>query len=318
MLIIAYHVASDRVEDEIRVIKERRFQFVAQEMANLNPSSAFSAKACRERFISITNGTALIPTSLDDDPAQRIRERDARIETRNNARISQEAAIATEQELERLRVNAARIAKANAREEASVRKAHSLAEKAKAAADKAATRMAEAAAAQKLSLARAEKAQLLRTGPSGISNMLPNAGGELKRIEAPKGPVTSNATKSRAVVLCKVDDPRSQLSTSQLKHLCKQRKLPTSHNREELLKNLDSSAERMKVAELKGMLRGFGLPITGSREVLKYRLAQADRDNTPYAESLLGPEITVSLNGTGKEEDSIENLLKEGMRGTFH
>ena len=300
-LVEAFKRAERRVQREMETIRNRRFYYVANEILQIEPEKAFSPKACRERYVGLVNGTASIPIELDDNPQEREKERNDRIEQRRRSREDEQAAALAQQEQSMMKAKAAQVIKANAREEASAMKAKKLADKAKKAADRAATRLAEAAAAQRKSLQRAEHAKRLRTGPNLSFGDVDDGNGDsssgISKILT-KNITTSNNSPSPANTISQ--DPRAELTTENLIQLCKLRKLYTGGTRRDLLLRLNTFDDDLKMSEMRIRLRQVKRPITGNRDVLKYRLALADRDSCSGESASASARTTnVANNGFG-------------------
>jgi hypothetical protein len=70
-VLAATDIADQEIEAECEHLKTLRWQKTAKILAELKPSSNYSAKACKKRFIALWSGTAKIPPELDDDPEGR-------------------------------------------------------------------------------------------------------------------------------------------------------------------------------------------------------------------------------------------------------
>ena len=76
-MVQAHALADIEISYEIERIRAWRFRKVSEYMRRLNKDALFSANACRERYSALINGTARIPTELDDDPETRRAELEA-------------------------------------------------------------------------------------------------------------------------------------------------------------------------------------------------------------------------------------------------
>lgn len=70
----AYAKADRRVLSELAKTRDKRWQYVAQEINNGIVRPRFSAKACKNRYDDLQNGTARPPPELDDEPEARRKE----------------------------------------------------------------------------------------------------------------------------------------------------------------------------------------------------------------------------------------------------
>jgi hypothetical protein len=100
LLLQAYALADIEANYEIERIRAWRFRKVSEYMRRLNEDALFSAAACRERYDALIQGTACIPSDLDDDPAARRAEmaayRTAREQTRAKEQAENDAKAAAE------------------------------------------------------------------------------------------------------------------------------------------------------------------------------------------------------------------------------
>ena len=79
VLLTAFVKANEKVMSEHERIQKKLWEYTAQEVNRDVTQPRFSAKACRDRYDALHNGTARVPPELDDDPEARKRERDARL-----------------------------------------------------------------------------------------------------------------------------------------------------------------------------------------------------------------------------------------------
>jgi hypothetical protein len=230
-------------------------------MRRLNKESLFSATACRERYNAIIEGTARIPTEVDDDPdARRAEMEDFRMSREKN-RIKDKAE-KDAQEAEETRVK--REAKA-----LSAQKAEDIAEK----------RAAKEFAKAQRAMTRAAQAQIrfARATENKLSKAHRNA--QLKtRNEAKEAKKNKNTpmalTKSKKETP-KSTDPRSYLSLKDLQKMCEDRGLEFAEeeDKDSLVKALVDADDEYNQAELKKMCQSKGLNANVSKFVMKKQLA---------------------------------------------
>ena len=72
-------------------IEGMRWEIVAGKLRELQPNSQYSKNACHRRFESLQNGTATVPTELDDNPQQR-KAKSAEAKEKHEAQIAREKA----------------------------------------------------------------------------------------------------------------------------------------------------------------------------------------------------------------------------------
>ncbi len=85
----AFALADIEVSYEVERARASRFRKVAEYMRRLDGDSLYSAKACLERYQSVTDGTARIPTAMDDNPEEARADLDAFRATRKAARAEE-------------------------------------------------------------------------------------------------------------------------------------------------------------------------------------------------------------------------------------
>ena len=114
---------------EIERIRAWRFRKVSEYMRRLNKSALFSENACRERYKSLIEGTARIPSSLDDDLAARLLELEAFRLSREQAREKEQEEKRTKEALEQQAKQDMQSIKAQKAEEAARKQAEKEIEK---------------------------------------------------------------------------------------------------------------------------------------------------------------------------------------------
>jgi hypothetical protein len=87
----AFDLADLEIRFEIERLRALRFKRVSDYMRRLGKDTVFSANACRERYISLFNGTAVIPTDQDDDPIARRLEMEKYRQKREAMRAAEQA-----------------------------------------------------------------------------------------------------------------------------------------------------------------------------------------------------------------------------------
>lgn len=99
MLKESHEVADEKFKVELEKLEQKRWAWTAQALNKRLPRQRYSAKACRQRFEALKDGTARCPPELDPNPAARALEREARIaayKLRKEAEAQRDAAQAKE------------------------------------------------------------------------------------------------------------------------------------------------------------------------------------------------------------------------------
>lgn len=203
LLMQAHALADIEISYEIERIRAWRFRKVSDYMRRLDKNVLFSATACRERYCALMEGTASIPSEMDDDPESRRASMEAYRKSREQIRNK-------EQE-ER---DAKEVAEEQAKEEARIRNA----QKAEEIANK---RVARATEKAQRALTRAAKAQL--RAQQSLENQIAKA----QRNTQIKKQKTENAAKKAKGthapdhnITVDMSDPRDYLSLHDLGSLC--------------------------------------------------------------------------------------------------
>lgn len=79
MLEESHEMADEKFKAEFEKLEQKRWAWTAQALNKRLPRQRFSAKACRQRFEALKDGTARCPPELDPNPAARALEREQRI-----------------------------------------------------------------------------------------------------------------------------------------------------------------------------------------------------------------------------------------------
>jgi hypothetical protein len=236
-------------------------------MRRLDKEALFSALACRERYNAIIEGTARIPTEVDDDP-------DARRAEMENFRMTREK---TRNE-EKAKQDALEAAEAKAKNETRFRNA----QKAEDIANKRANKESEKA---HRAMTRAAQAQIRATRAIENVNAKSQRNAQLKnqkKVRETKKPV---ANKNAPLTLANVKkvpsetpDPRSYLLVSDLKKICEERglDLPRKKNKASFVQALIDADDEYSQNDLKKMCRAKGLNANGSKLQMKHELALAE------------------------------------------
>jgi hypothetical protein len=265
LLIQAHALADIEINYEIERIRAWRFRKVSEYMRRLNKDTLFSAKACRERYNALTDGTARIPTEMDDDPDTRRAEIEAYRISRETVRNADKAKKDAEEAAEAKAKHEARAKNAQKAEEVAGKRASKEAEKAQRA-------MTRAAQAQ----IRAQRAIENQNAKALRNNQIKKQkdAQEKKKRAANKAPTLTLTTGK---VDTETPDPRGYLDVADLKKMVQDRGLdmPRKKDKDSLVQALKDADDEYSQADLKKMCRSKGLNANGSKVQMKYQLALA-------------------------------------------
>jgi hypothetical protein len=269
----AYALADIEINYEIERIRAWRFRKVSEYMRRLNKDALFSANACRERYNALQDGTALIPTDMDDDPNRRRMELETYRETREQARNNEQEEKDRKEALERKAKDEARTANAQKAEVVSKKLA-------KIEEDKAKRLMDRAAAAQVRSQRATENATAKQLRNEQIRKQKQAAEKKSKGKRENKVPVANRNDSLTQIdnknITADTPDPRRLLSMQDLSNMCANRGLETSSkDKDELLAELQDADSEWSATELKKMCRAKGLNANGTKMQMRYHLALA-------------------------------------------
>lgn len=276
MLIQAHALADIEMSYEIERIRTWRFKKVAEYMRRLDKDALFSEKACRERYTELKSGSAVIPTDLDDDP-------DTRRADMESYRVSREAIRNQEKAAKDLKDLEERQSK-DEKSSTSAAKADEVARKRAQTAIEKSQRAAQRAIAAQLRAERA--AENLTAKAQRHAQVEKQKQSTKKKIEQRK--TTSSAASSPAktptpgVQDNSVADPRRHLSLQAISSMCADRGVETDgKDKGQLLSGLQDADEEWTVDDMKKMLRLKNLQVTGTKTVLRHRLALAAAQACP-------------------------------------
>ncbi|KAL1800409.1 hypothetical protein ACET3X_000751 [Alternaria dauci] len=267
LLIQAYALADIEVNYEIERIRAWRFRKVSEYMRRLNRDALFSALACRERYNAIMEGTARIPTEVDDDPDARRAEmenfRMTREKTRNEEKAKQDALEAAEAKAK----DEARFRNAQKAEDIANKRANKESEKARRAMTRAAQAQIRAARAMENVNNKAQRNAQLKNQKKTPETKKP--------ITNKNVPLTRTNTKK---VPSETPDPRSYLSVPDLKKICEDRGLdvPRNEDKATFVQALMDADDEYSQNDFKKMCRAKGLKANGSKLQMKHALALAE------------------------------------------
>ncbi|KAI8937092.1 hypothetical protein NX059_006307 [Plenodomus lindquistii] len=271
ILMQAFAIADIEINYEIERIRAWRFRKVSEYMRRLNKDALFSADACRERYNTLTGGTAVIPTEEDDDPDTRRADREAFCFAREEARNKEKA-----------EKDAKEAIQLKAKEEARA----ALAQRAEEVANKIADR--EAAIADRL-MKRAATAQIRSQKATANSIAKNQRNRQIKKQKAVAEVKVKKAISKRSAVngvpvtlphmkdvTPGTPDPRGYVSMQDLREICADRGFEiTGKTKEKLIQELKDADSEWNKEDLTKMCRSKGLAVNGTKLQMKYRIALA-------------------------------------------
>jgi hypothetical protein len=278
----AYALADIEINYEVERIRAWRYRKVSEYMRRLDKDAIFSATACRERFMGIVDGTARIPTDMDDDPGARRFELE-------NYRQSRELARTMEQEEKEAKAANARQAKEDAIAR-NAEKAEAVAKKREEIERGKADRAMNRALAAQMRSQRASQNSISKTQRNTtIQKQRTAKNGGIKKIPfKSKGKGKSTTTTKPALSPMKAleltnaeinattTDPRSFLDKSDLIKLCDEQNLPSlGKTKTELLQELKGADDEHNKPTLEKMCKAKSLNSSGTKLAMKYHLALA-------------------------------------------
>ncbi|OAL00728.1 hypothetical protein IQ06DRAFT_221242 [Phaeosphaeriaceae sp. SRC1lsM3a] len=263
LLMQAHALADIEINYEVERIRAWRFRKVSEYMRRLNKDVVFSTTACRERYNALIDGTARIPTEMDDDPDARRFEMESYRQTRENVRNKEQAEQEIKDAKERNEKEAARTRNAKKAAETAAKRKQKEAEKVQRA-------MQRATAAQVRYSRATENADAKAMRNEQIQKENKEKEKKLNKGKEPSNNITTtDASVERR-------DPRSYLEHCELTLMCSTRGLPgLGRTKEELISSLQDADDEFSYSDLKKMCQAKGLDTSGDRVQLKYQLALA-------------------------------------------
>lgn len=266
LLIQAQALADIEVSYEVEKIRAWRFRKVSEYMRRLNKDSLFSAIACRERYNALMEGTARIPTDLDDDPDARRAEIEAYREARQDVRDRKQAEKNSKEARERKAKDEAKLRNARKAEETINKRVEMETAKAQRAMQRVAQTQMRVQQAKELQAARLQRNKQIKAQKDQH---------EAKRVKHTviKKNDTLAFVKSQTAT-AETPDPRGYLSLEDLTSMCIDRGIDVDDKtKDQLVKELRDADEEYSHEDLKKMCRSKGLKTNGSKVQMRYQLA---------------------------------------------
>lgn len=281
MLMQAYALADIEVNYEVERIRAWRFRKVSEYMRRLNKDGLFSEIACRERYNALTDGTARIPTSLDDDPHARLEELENYRSAREDARNKEKAIKDRKAALERKTKEEAKIKNAQKAEEIAQKREQKESEKAQRAMQRAAAAQVRAQRATENSNARrAHNMKVQKQAKKTTKGAAKGKGkAKVKETVAPKKKAAPKSSELVARINSQITDdtpdPRGFLSLEDMSEICADRGIATAgKGKEQLLSEIRDADDEWSAEDLRAMCRAQRVNVTGNKGTMKYHLAR--------------------------------------------
>jgi hypothetical protein len=304
----AFDLADIEIRYEMERLRARRFNKVSEYMRRLDKEAVFSKDACRDRYTSIVNGTAVIPIEQSDDPDARRMEAEAFREEREAIRLAEQAE-KDKKETYKERIKREALARGAVKQAAIAERRNKEAqEKADRAVKRAAQASIKAQQAAENDKKKAERNALIQA--------------KKQQEEIKKRQHARRHFLRIAAVEDKDDDspdPRADLDIDDLRRLCVERKISThlTRNKEEILQRLRDKDQELNQAQLKALIKKKGLSLGGTKAQMRYQLAVAACiDCTSYK----GPGSELRNGGgagtrddDGEDEDEDEEMEDDVM-----
>ncbi|KAF2712447.1 hypothetical protein K504DRAFT_426745 [Pleomassaria siparia CBS 279.74] len=308
LLLQAYELANIEINYEMEKIRAWRFRRVSEYMRRLNADALFSAKACTSRYRALMDGTATIPSEVDDNPDQRLAEMEAFRFEREQLREVERKEKEERAKLQRKIKEETRLRNAQKAEEASTRQR----DKAQARAEKAMKRAAQSAmkAEQAKQNEIAKKAVLEKIRATKLEQESKKA---RKHKQKDKN-VTLQAKGSEATTItANTPDPRLFLSIEDLRYHCAQRSLSTEgKGKSDLVQRLQDADDQYSLIDIKNLCRSRGLNVAGTKTQLKYNLAMAIAKKFASFDENHGAEDDNGAEGAGEDGENAEDKVGLG------
>jgi flagellar biosynthesis GTPase FlhF len=263
-------------------------------MRRLKKDALFSANACRERYSALIEGTARIPSEVADDPEASRAELAAFCKEREKARRDEEAKKSNQVTLRKRRKDEAAAHAAQRAEEAANKRAAKEAEKADRARKRAEKAQEKAQSALKIQKEKQERHSRAKKQATMVVNEAVTREAE-PPTEKTKAPIkttlilASKSTLPKKPALpfsSKTPDPRSFLSLPDLRRLCAARGFRVSgKTKKMLLSDIQNEESKWKLYTLKAMCKTKGLAASGTKPLLRHRLALSNANEFVLSDS---------------------------------
>jgi hypothetical protein len=267
----AYALADIEVNYEVERIRAWRFKKVSEYMRRLKKDALFSATACRERYSALVEGTARIPTEMDDDPDTRRMELETYRLAREEVRSKEQDEKDAQEAIERKAKDEARTLNAQKAVEVAFKRQKKEDEKAARAMKRAAAAQVRCARAGENATAKAARNAQIQKQKAAVEKKISKGKPNSKKTSNSNDTLTVTNSKITADTL----DPRGYLSVADLSKMCADRGFETTgKDKDALLDDLKDVDEEWSLKDLQKMCRSEGLNI-GTKLQMRHQLALA-------------------------------------------
>ncbi|KAH7401051.1 hypothetical protein DE146DRAFT_718122 [Phaeosphaeria sp. MPI-PUGE-AT-0046c] len=267
LLMQAHALADIEINYEVERIRAWRFRKVSEYMRRLNKDALFSTTACRERYNTLIEGTARIPTDMDDDPDTRRFELETYRQTREDARNKEQSENKIKYAKERNEKGAARIRSAQKAAETAAKRQRREEEKVQRAMQRAASAQVRYTRAAENAAAKSKRNEQIQKERKSKEKEIAEGEGKSKEAAASFTATTANNMAERR-------DPRSYINLTELTLMSGKRGLPgLGRSKDQLISGLQDADDEYTHADLKKMCQAKGLETSGDIVQLKYELA---------------------------------------------
>jgi flagellar biosynthesis GTPase FlhF len=273
----AHALADIEVNYEVERIRAWRYRKVSEYMRRLKKDALFSANACRERYEALVEGTARIPTEMDDDPDTCRLELENYRQARAKLREKEQTEKDAKEAIERKAKDEARTRNAQKAEETAYKRQKKEEEKAQRAMKRAAAAQVRSQRAKENSTAKAQRnAQLKKQKDAGEKKASKGKAKAAVPTQPASNPKGSLDIVPRDNFTADTPDPRSYLSLVDLTKMCADRGLSAlGKNKDQLVSDLRDADEEWSQNDLQKMCRAKGLATTSNKLQMKHQLAFA-------------------------------------------
>jgi hypothetical protein len=267
----AYALADIEVNYEVERIRAWRFKKVSEYMRRLKKDALFSATACRERYSALVEGTARIPTEMDDDPDTRRMELETYRLAREEVRSKEQDEKDAQEAIERKAKDEARTLNAQKAVEVAFKRQKKEDEKAARAMKRAAAAQVRCARAGENATAKAARNAQIQKKKTAVEKKISKG----KPISKKTLNSNDTLTVTNSKITADSPDPRGYLSVADLSKMCADRGFETTgKDKDTLLGDLKDADEEWSLKDLQKMCRSKGLNI-GTKLQMRHQLALA-------------------------------------------
>lgn len=243
----AYDLADIDIRYEMERLRAWRFRKVAEYMRRIDKNTLFSANACRDRYSALMQGTAMIPTDVDDDPDATRLKREKYRQEREKVRAAEQATKAQKEAEEQRVKDEARLRSVRKAAETAAKRNAIAQEKAERAITRAAKASMRAKESAEHNMKKAQRHAMVESKRLADQAAKAKKEFERKRLKALSRSGVKDVTES-------TPDPRAGLSLADLQKLCRDRMIAVGDDgKAEMVRQLRDADKKLKVSELRDL-----------------------------------------------------------------